>query len=92
MPSVDAGQTTPVTQLTEPAAQPDDRIAGDCAAPVAIKPDLPGGVLSQGSAERLWGKDRAALSDCGSTKSKLKNFYLDRDEHLAGVIQPISMP
>lgn len=71
----------PVEVLNDIRAQPDERLTRDCADPVL----LPEGKLQVGPGERFWARDRAALIDCKQTKSKLRDFYKDRDAKLGGL-------
>jgi len=45
---------------------------------------LPQGALGRGKTAVLWGKDRAALLDCGTRKRIETEFYAGRDKALAG--------
>jgi hypothetical protein len=70
----------PVVELATPAAQPSAQAAAPCADPVSI----PHRAISAGEVQRLWGRDRVALTACGQAKADLAEFYRDRDARLAG--------
>jgi hypothetical protein len=70
----------PVVQLKEGKAQPPQELTKVCDDPVRLPKDRAGA----GLVERLWGKDRTALRECGQRNRELVQFYKDRDARLAG--------
>lgn len=71
----------PVSELSQPAAQPDDKLLVPCADPVDLR-GYQG--LNAGPVERLWFGDRANLAQCRDRKAALQKFYAERDAGLAG--------
>jgi hypothetical protein len=81
-PSIEAGNTQPVSILAKPVAQPPSRLAADCASPADLPDDNKG--LSAGQIEREWAQDRVNLVDCRDRHHGLVQFYSLRDRKLAG--------
>ncbi|WP_128292024.1 hypothetical protein [Afifella aestuarii] len=61
--------------ILEPAPA---ELASHCADPVT----LPGRGLTQAEVEKLWARDRFALTGCGLTKQAVVDFYVRRDAAL----------
>ena len=51
-----------------------------CTTPV----DLPGAALSRADVERLWARDRVALTRCGANLEALVTYYEDLARRLSG--------
>ncbi|WP_414832176.1 hypothetical protein [Afifella sp. YEN Y35] len=63
--------------ILEPAPA---ELSAPCADPVT----LPGRGLTQAEVEKLWARDRVALTRCGLTKRAVVEFYARRDAALSG--------
>jgi hypothetical protein len=63
-------------------ARPDASLTRSCARPAL----LPDGPMTQAQVEELWIADRSALLACYRRHLALRNFIVDRDDALRGVL------
>lgn len=71
-----------MAELLSPDALLPGELDVDCAAPVDLR-GFQG--LSEHQAENFWIIDRIDLLECGAKDKKVRNFYRERDDKLAGV-------
>lgn len=69
----------PVVELA--AASPTRRLLEPCAGPQ----QLPNRAIRRSEAARAWGRDRAALVECGERHDAVVTYYQERDSGLADV-------
>lgn len=82
--SLDRSRTEPVKEL---AGEKAANAPGDLDKPCERPARLPERDLGAGETERLWGRDRAALVECGDRHAANVRWRQKRDAGLAGAPQ-----